>query len=1503
MPNDQFFFEDDDIILSFDDDLIEEIIPSVDIKEQRFREDSVVRLNKDQITSEITNLLIDRHRNVNILKSKVKNFNKLFFEYPAATNIKFKQLRPIVYTDKLMYFTNDDEHTQNKEYEYEHFQKSEKLANFINQFHSINRDMSKQSYIQSANKLYALYTPFLNRDDGNAPQTLYSPDESVDAFRHCLLEEYDCSSQTHEIVRLMPKVTNNNISYYEGDQVNILGFLNVANDMDSNLHDVHIFDLQHYLDNVKQLSEKDQVVVVFNEPVFDKDGTNLLKTLKAKVIKVTKDVIELELSAMVHYKSQNVDTIVYHKERPNNGVFVYPVEEYNNKPKKYCFAKHHLSSHDIVFKLPKNNTMSVADLKEFLLPSSIGELIMLYEKHFKYIYNLHDLAIHILLPNNINIDNLEDDVHSLLLYIFQCDKPKMKSFKSVKRNFTYLPYRNTTTLVDFEKHKGEVDFYEHKYPSQDAFIDDALNRYRYLKSQADKGAYFFLHLIKLNIQKKYKRHISKLSKYQKHVNNIDKELDRLNLPSSTQAQNECKHSYAKEYSKLNKLLDDNGKVVYFDKKFDKSEYQIKAEFSGNSAKELRLFVTNELLNKGHYKQMSKTDLEFEVNTIIEGQRKVRVGDICVLHTNSGDVIYTRQQVEGKLMWVKKFRTPFKVCTDNPLINFNDLIKLDTCIKQSFEDVCRTNKHAKVMHKYQLLVSMKTEVSLILSLLNKYDYVIQQIDDDIIGYKHYVDMKRFEKPLQRNFEYEEHKNYDEFAGDEGDVNDVDYMIDFNEKDNFVVSYGGNPSSDEATKLQQVDNYEILNIVLSFTQIPLDGKEMMFILSYINSKYPKQLMFTTLQKYELFLLSQVKPEYKGNEKYMKMYETLVKQKLQKKEEELLKQYYFNVIRTVVALFIIIIFVRYPDYVMKVVLPNCVKLLSYMGYPVHEKDGQKSLVAYFSCLITSISVNDDVRFQLFYEKEQSEIQKVLKESIDEVLKDNYELSKQLEMSKMIMKSVNHAIKVEHENEFGEIEGFKPHYKFGNIDKMSKTYKYVVNYLKTIQDVVSQSKILKQNILNIPNLFNACCVETLTRKTQFFDFFNDSNDFKRVQTYINTHAERHLYVDDNLHPTQRKISFSNLFERLSITHKDAIPVVTPIGDAHDQAQRNEHVQLIKAYLEQNVMFWKEDTMLNDMVTNFNSENWWNDKFYPLLNEEFDGMFSILQKINPNIDKSVIEYIKNNIITIVDVSDVSTLRQALYNFIHTKLRHYLGKIVNKQKFTGDITNDEVRQNPLFIILSSVTNNKNYDVIVKKLKENLNELVPKSKSLYFESNQEDMVIKNVSLLAYILIATLKKLLALSTSSDSLSNVNLFTILTDSSIIKKENMSLTADIIVFLVNKLHEYLKNTVVDNEALKMSVEKLREQRKEEELSKFKLDDEERELQMQLKKMGLKGWADILNGDDMLTEDMSEEQHSIMNPKVVVKDEYEQEKDEIYNYYKGENDDADEVDEDFVSYEAYDYA
>jgi hypothetical protein len=1478
--NDKFFL-DDDVIISFDDNMIEEIVPNVSVVEERFKEDSILRLNKDQIKAEVTNLVIDKYKSNAILKSKVANYTNLFFQFPQVSQIKIKNVKPIIYADKLTYFNNEDDHNQNKEYEKSNFQKSDKLGNFISQFHSLNRDMSKQSSILSTSKLYALYAPFASRDDNDTFSVLYKPEQDEDALRHCFLEDFECDGSINDTVRLISKIDINKQTVYEGDFVNIIGFYNIVN----NNSKIKVVDVQTYIDNVLSLEKGDKVSLFFNEPLLNKTGDIILKHTKGDIVEKTEDKFVIQLNKDVMFNNKITSQFTYNIKSLRNPFTIYLHTVSEND----VYNKQMLINHNIVFKFPNKTQFTIEDVLYFISPSSIGEVLLLGEHRYKDIYNLQDLSYHILSNYGIKLDDLAIELHSFIKYILNYDKEHKPILKRARKSNVQLPYHNTSLLTDFHKNKNILKYYTSLYPSYDSYIDDVLNRFRYLRTQNDKGAYYVISMIKKTIEKKYKKHFSHLTKFQKDLVSIEQTLDKLQLPSTAEI-NTCESTYAKKYKKLDKLLDDNNKQVYFDKAYDITRYNLKEGFSGSSDKELRMYLLNELTSQTKFKGLSKDEIDFEVKTIMKGKREVKSGDLCILESSTGDVVYVRKLIQDKPMWIKKFKTPFRICADSPLIKYDDLIQLDTCIKHTFDDVCKTNRNAKVLYKYRLLVSLKNELTSVITLLEQYEKIEEIIDNDIEYFKRYTQIVPSEHKPQRNFEYVEHVDYEDYNGDEVAVGDVEYMIEFNEQNTFVVAPSFTYSTDKKTV---VENQDVLNMFLSFLQLDLEDNEKSYILNGINSKYPRKNIITKLQMYKEKFMSEVNKEaYKSSEKYMKMFDNIVKQKLEKIENELLKKQYFNIFRSIISMIIIFIFIRYPNYVMKRVHPSCVKFLSYVGYPItdNQKDAQKSLVAYMTCILVNVSVPEDIRFGLFYEKDSNEIQQVLKNTIDELLEENYELRTQLQLTKSIIESSKEHQTNASSKEYNNLTSFKPNFKFGNLERMNKKDKVVVKFIKTIQDLVSSSKIGKQNGLNVPNLANACCNEKLIKEVDFFNFFENQQEFKNVNKTVS--AMKHIvFKDENLHPPYKHEEVTDLFSKYSINHTNVVSMAMEIKD-ETELTFGEHVT---EFVNSNEVY-HSNMLLNELSKHFNNNDWWNDIFYPTFLEEIQLFESSINRVSNTINKDDFDYIKDVIINVNSSYEPSTVRHALHMFLSSKTRVILGKILNKQKLTEKmLTEEAIKANPIYGIIASITNNKNYDNVIPKLRNTV-KLLDNVSKLYMRTTDDDMIVKNISVLSFITFTFFNMLLLNSLNDDSKENIKDITQLT--SPVEKDNIKITCDIVGLLMSSLKAQLHNTIINNDLLKMSVEALREKRKQELINSYKVDEEERELQKQLKKLGLQNWADILTGeDDIVSEDV------IASNKLtsIVKDEYEEEKDYVYSTYKGENADDDEVDEEYVSYENYD--
>lgn len=1478
----------EEVVFDIDADMIEEVVPAITVKEELFKQDAIVRLNKDQIIAQITNLVIDKVKNNILLKNKVTDYTNLFFGLPHKAKVNLKVLRPVIFSDKLTYFTDEDDHTQNKEYEKTHFVKSEKLGNFLTQFHSINRDETKQTSVQSANKLYALYAPFSNRDTTEQRTILYQPHEDVDAVRHCIFEDFECFNGNHETIRLISAIDRNGISYFEGDTVNVIGFFNSVNDNSA----LEEFDLNEYIKDVFGFNEGDKVLVAFNSPTFDTSGNKLVTHAHGTVVLKKKDKLTIILKKSFQIGKKTNDKIVFDlKNVLANDVFVYPAEV----PFEDVYTKRKLLTTNILFRFPQDTKYTIHDIQNYILPSSVGELMLLYEHLFSSINNMKDLERYVLIPNNINIDDLPEDINTLLIHIFRKHQERHRRRQTLTPYKLNVPYKNTTPLLDFVRQEKFLSNYQNIYTSFDSLVDNQVNRFRFLRHQQDHGSYYVLNIIKQGLKKKYNKNIRSLGIFKKALQKIEKEIDDLDFQSSqTELNQACSHSYAKEYKKLEKLTADNEKTIYFDKKFDKTPYYLA---DGSKAKG---DILDKLMDLKEYKSLNKQELEFIADTIVKGKRKVRVGDMCVLSSQYGDVVYTRQLVEdGVEMWRKQFRTPFKICTENPLINFNDLTKIDTCIKQTFDDVCRSNKNSKIMHKYHVLSSIRNNLSNILSLLNGYDEIVQRLEDDIEIFKSISLSRPAETKVTRLFEHQEHIDYEEYEGDSSMFQDTSFTIDGGDMGNFVFvnsGYDGGEAVHSANK-QVIDNQDILNMLLSFIQTPLEEKEFSFILSNVNALYPKTSIEQTLQQLELafwkkYNIAVLKP----TKDQLQLLKDKLSQAKVRKEQELHMKYYFNIIRTMIAYIIVLMFIRFPDYVMKVVVPSCVQVLAYLGYPITDKSEERSLVNYFACFLTKISVSDDIRFALFYEKEVSEIRSSIREAIDDVLNHSFELKILLEGAKSKIENYTQPLSNDYHH-LTEIHGFKPIFKFHHVEKTNASNKKVLNLLKSIQDIVASSKVAKQNILNIPNLFNACCAEALRKDISFFDFFEQHTNYKTANNKVKDLPLQNFH-DISLHPPiKSKLSY-DIFAKLPIKQEvDSVVSVSAKNALKDNiisvAAKDKFAQFVETAKE---VPFLDSKVLDDALQNFDKQAWWDDVFFPMLIASFSQTEGTLSILSNKANAETLSYVKDTIINIgVITSDFTTVRNTLHSFTLFKVKNILGQVVNTKKLAKKFNDeDALRNDTFFSIVASVSNNANFTHILTGIKAIMPQL-NKMEELYFEVANDEIIVKNILLLSYAFITFLNTILRITFDKD------VKVALQEQEVIIQDNLKLTATIVNYILTSLTQYLQNTIVDASKLKKTYEELREKRKQELIAAYKVDDEERQLQIALKNMGLTNWADILTGDDSeVTEPILEDA-----PLVPKFDEYDAAKNEIYESFIGEHDDmygeGDDDEDVMVSYEAYD--
>jgi hypothetical protein len=120
------------------------------------------------------------------------------------------------------------------------------------------------------------------------------------------------------------------------------------------------------------------------------------------------------------------------------------------------------------------------------------------------------------------------------------------------------------------------------------------------------------------------------SLFDEEKNKIDGKL------KSEEESNKCKTiTIAKYYTSIDALKQDNDKTIYFDKKYDKTNYGVLEDKDGYeknvlsmSPDELKAHISKDLMEK---KRMNDVDAEYLATTLVDGHKQVIDGQIAILY--------------------------------------------------------------------------------------------------------------------------------------------------------------------------------------------------------------------------------------------------------------------------------------------------------------------------------------------------------------------------------------------------------------------------------------------------------------------------------------------------------------------------------------------------------------------------------------------------------------------------------------------------------------------------------------------------------------------------------------------------------------------------------------------------------------------------------------------------------------------------------------------------------
>jgi len=286
--------------------------------------------------------------------------------------------------------------------------------------------------------------------------------------------------------------------------------------------------------------------------------------------------------------------------------------------------------------------------------------------------------------------------------------------------------------------------------------------------------------------------------FEENKNSVDKKI------TEEEKQDKCKTmTISKFYNSMEALENDNDRVIYFDKKYDKTNYNLlnsyEKEIIQMNPEELTIHITNDLMKKY---QLTESDAHYLSNTLLDGHKKVTEGQYAILYKGYNENINSE--------------TDYYVRKENKWVVDNDVAHVlnsdDNSILCNLQEKC-INVTTKLEDKCE---SMKTDE---LELQNKMlKDVIHEFDT-----RYKVSKEVFEKEIKTNFEY--------FMATIPKLTSIENynLLKYNNQ-KYKLGYNSN-MDDEINTVKEISPSEkLLNIILSQTDFV---KKQYDIVRFVNT----------------------------------------------------------------------------------------------------------------------------------------------------------------------------------------------------------------------------------------------------------------------------------------------------------------------------------------------------------------------------------------------------------------------------------------------------------------------------------------------------------------------------------------------------------------------------------------------------------------------------------------------------------------------------------------------
>ena len=205
---------------------------------------------------------------------------------------------------------------------------------------------------------------------------------------------------------------------------------------------------------------------------------------------------------------------------------------------------------------------------------------------------------------------------------------------------------------------------------------------------------------------------------------------------------------AKRYIELDELNDDNGKEIFFDKKYDTTAYDIGEKFKADKdlslADQIQHYIGKLMKNKG----MDELNARRDAESIIKGKRTVEDGEHAILETTDEDSATVQYYIRKNETWILDDTIDAETFADDAtmLCNLNEKC---ISVKETCQDQTTGANELKKRNLKMLLAEFETTLN-----VNK-DIINSKIEDDLNSANARIEILRHLR-LITNYKYELNK---------------------------------------------------------------------------------------------------------------------------------------------------------------------------------------------------------------------------------------------------------------------------------------------------------------------------------------------------------------------------------------------------------------------------------------------------------------------------------------------------------------------------------------------------------------------------------------------------------------------------------------------------------------------------------------------------------------------------------------------------------------------------